>query len=192
MIGWFATCSQTALQFDEKWSYVAKKQRHVQTGDYWDANSFPHSKLLVSLVPGCRTTHTIHQVVADAAQRLACDAGLPALFTDGEPTYPKRLSTFGRAYPVPRRSPRGRPPAPVVRIPQGLVYAQIVKHRQGRRVQQVEVRPIFGKGKLAQVVADLGWMKANTSAIERFNLTDRMRNARKGRKTPLFASDGSA
>ena len=54
-------------------------------------------------------------------------------------------------------------------------------------VQQVEVRPIFGKGKLAQVVADLGWMKANTSAIERFNLTDRMRNARKGRKTLRFS-----
>ena len=53
-----------ALQFDEKWSYVAKKQRHVtdrddpsQQGDYWDANSLdPQSKLLVSLVPGRRTT----------------------------------------------------------------------------------------------------------------------------------------
>ena len=108
-----------ALQFDEKWSYVAKKQRHVtaqddpsQTGDYWDANSLdPQSKLLVSLVPGRRTTHTIHQVVADAAQRLAAQAGLPALFTDGEPTYPEAIvTTFGRAYPVPRRStPRPTP-----------------------------------------------------------------------------------
>ncbi len=84
-----------ALQFDEKWSYVGKKQRHVtaqddrsQTGDYWDANSLdPHSKLLVSLVPGHRTADTIDQVVADAAERLASDAGLPTLFTDGEPTY---------------------------------------------------------------------------------------------------------
>ena len=185
-----------ALQFDEKWSYVAKKQRHVtdrddpsQQGDYWDANSLdPQSKLLVSLVPGRRTTETLHQVVADAAERLACDARLPAVFTDGEPTYPEAIvATFGRAYPVPRRHRRGRRPAPVVRIPQGLVYAQIVKHRQGGRVQQVEVRPIFGKGKLAQVVADLGWTKANTSAIERFNLTDRMRNARKGRKTLRFS-----
>lgn len=185
-----------ALQFDEQWSYVAKKQRHVtamddrhQTGAYWDANSLdPQSKLLVSLVPGRRTTRTIHRVVADAAERLAATAGLPALFTDGEPTYREAIvATFGRAYPVPRRGPRGRPPAPVVRIPQALVYAQIVKHRQGRRVQQVEVRPIFGKGKLAQVVADLGWTKANTSAIERFNRTDRMRNARKGRKTLRFS-----
>ena len=94
-----------ALQFDEKWSYVAKKQRHVtaqddpsQTGDYWDANSLdPQSKLLVSLVPGCRTAGTIHQVVADAAERLAAKAEFPALFTDGEPTYPEAIvATFGR------------------------------------------------------------------------------------------------
>lgn len=185
-----------ALQFDEKWSYVAKKQRHLtplddpsQRGDYWDANSLdPQSKLLVSLVPGRRTTMTLHQVVADAAARLACDAGLPAVFTDGELTYPEAIvATFGRAYPVPRRHRRGRRPAPVVRIPQGLVYAQIVKHRQAGRVQRVEIRPRFGKGRLAQVVADLGWTKANTSAIERFNLTDRMRNARKGRKTLNFS-----
>lgn len=185
-----------ALQFDEKWAYVAKKQRHLtdlddpsQRGDYWDANSLdPQSKLLVSLVPGRRTTETLHQVVADAAARLACDARLPAVFTDGEPTYPEAIvATFGRAYPVPRRHRRGRRPAPVVRIPQGLVYAQIVKHRQAGRIQRVEIRPRFGKGRLAQVVADLGWTKANTSAIERFNLTDRMRNARKGRKTLRFS-----
>lgn len=115
-----------ALQFDEKWSYVAKRQRHVtamddrsQTGDYWDANSLdPQSKLLVSLVPGRHTVGTIHQVVADAAERLAAEAGLPALFTDGEPTYREAIvATFGRADPVPRRSPRGRPPTPVVRSP---------------------------------------------------------------------------
>jgi transposase-like protein len=154
-----------ALQFDEKGSYVAKKQRHLtpmddlsERGDYWDANSLdPPSKLLVSLVPGRRTTTTIHQVVADAAARLSCDARLPALFTEGEPTYPEAIvATFGRAYPGPRRHRRGRRPAPVVRIPQGLVYAQIVKHRHGGRVQRVEIRPRFGKGRLAQVVADLG------------------------------------
>ena len=86
-----------ALQFDEQWAYVAKKQRHLtpmddpsERGDYWDANSLdPQSKLLVSLVPGRRTTTTLHQVVADAADQLACDARLPALFTDGEPTYPE-------------------------------------------------------------------------------------------------------
>ena len=31
--------------------------------------------------------------------------------------------------------------------------------------ERVEIRPRFGKGRLAQVVACLGWTKANTSAI---------------------------
>jgi IS1 family transposase/transposase-like protein len=185
-----------ALQFDEKWSYVGKKQAHLTAtddpdhqGDYWDVNALdPQSKLLVSLVPGKRTASTIHQVVADAAGRLDPSAAKPALFTDGEPTYIDAiLERFGRPYRAPRRRPYGRPPAPVVRVPHDLIYAQVIKHRQGGRVKQVEIRPIFGKGKLLQVVASLGWKKANTSAIERFNLTDRMRNLRKARKTLGFS-----
>ena len=61
----------------------------------------------------------------------------------------------------------GRPPAAVLRVPQDLVYAQVVKHRRGGRVKKVEIRPIFGKTKLPQVVAALEWKQANTSALER-------------------------
>ena len=52
---------------------------------------------------------------------------------------------------------------------------------------RVDIRPVFGKGKLPAVVQALGWKKANTSAIERFNLTDRDRNRRKTRKTLAFS-----
>ena len=185
-----------ALQFDEKWSYVGKKQGRVTAddqgedqGDHWDTNCLdPQSKLLVSLVPGKRTRQTIHQVVVDAAQRLAPEAMQPALFTDGEPTYPEAiLAAFGHPYQPPHRGGLGRPPTLRLRVPQDLVYAQVIKHRQGYRIRQVEVRPVFGKGKLPQVVARLGWNKANTSAIERFNLTDRLRNSRKARKTMGFS-----
>ena len=185
-----------ALQFDEKWSYVGKKQQHLKAeddaaeqGDCWDVNAMdPQSKLLVSLVPGKRSAETIHQGVADAAKRLAPDARLPALFSDGEPAYVEAIrQIFGHPYPAPRSCERGRRPAPILRIPQKLVYAQVIKHRQAGRVLRVEIRPIFGKGKLPAVVALLGWKKANTSAIERFNLTDRMRNGRKARKTIGFS-----
>ncbi len=158
-------------------------------GDHWDTNCLaPQSKSLVSLVPGKRTRQTIHQVVADAAQRLAPDAMQPALSTDGEPTHPEAiLAAFGHPYQPPRRGEPGCPPALRVRVPQDLVFAQVIKHRQGYRIRQVEVRPVFGKGKLPQVVAQLGWNKANTSAIKRFNLTDRLRNGRKVRKTMGFS-----
>lgn len=185
-----------ALQFDEKWAYTGKKQRHLteqddptKAGDHWDLNSLdPQTKLLVSFVPGPRTPETLQQLVADTASRLSLDAPQPAIFTDGESAYPKIiLRTFGHSYPAPRPSRKGRPPAPILRVPHDLVYAQVFKTRRNGRVVKVEIRPIFGKGKLPGVVQTLGWNRANTSAIERFNLTDRCRNRRKGRKTLAFS-----
>jgi IS1 family transposase/transposase-like protein len=185
-----------ALQFDEKWSFVGKKQKHItiiddeqELGDYWDCNCIdPQSKLLVSLITGKRTAQTITELVQDAAYRLASDCLIPAIFTDGEDAYINAvLAAFGNSYPAPRISHLGRPPLPIIRAPHDLVMAQIIKHREGGKVKQVEIRPIFGKGKLDSVVEMLGWHKANTSAIERFNLTDRARNARKGRKSLNFS-----
>jgi len=180
------------LQFDEKWSFTSKKQKNVtplddisEVGDHWDVNCIdPESKLLLTLVPGPRTSATIEQAVLDAAGRLAKDAVIPAIITDGESAYPEAiLQAFGNKYPAPRSSNLGRPPAPILRVPHDLVYAQVIKHRSAGRVDNVEIRPIFGKGKLDFIVEMLGWQKPNTSAIERFNLTDRARNARKARKS---------
>jgi len=186
------------LQFDEKWAFIYKKQKNVMitddelaVGDHWDCNCIdPQSKLLISLVPGKRTAENISETVMDAAFRLASDCPIPAIFTDGEDAYTDAiLSAFGNRYPAPRNSNKGRPPLPIMRAPQELVYAQVVKHRSGNRVAAVEIRPIFGKGKLDSVVESLGWKQANTSAIERFNLTDRQRNARKTRKSLNFSKD---
>ena len=185
-----------ALQFDEKWSYTTKKQKRVsavddpdQVGDHWDINCLdPQTKLLVTIVAGQRTAEKIQQAVRDAASRLAVDCALPAIFTDGEPAYATAiLEVFGHRYRVAHTGGRGRPRSAVLRVPHELIYAQVIKHRQGGEVKSVETRPIFGKGKLKRVVAELGWTKPNTSAIERFNLTDRMRNGRKARKTLGFS-----
>lgn len=185
-----------ALQFDEKWSYTTKKQKRVsvcddpdEVGDHWDLNCIdPQTKLLLTILPGKRTAEMIHQAVKDAAARLAVDCAKPAIFTDGEPAYIDAIvSVFGNCYRVAHSGRRGRPPNPRLRIPHDLVYAQVIKHRQGGHIKSVEIRPIFGKGKLQTIVGELGWRKANTSAIERFNLTDRMRNGRKARKTLCFS-----
>lgn len=186
-----------ALEFDEKWSFIMKKQKNItidddveEVGEHWDVNCIdPESKLLLTLVTGARTAETIHQAVSDAAQRLA-QGSHPAIFNDGEPAYQDAiLAVFGHPYPAPRSSHLGRPPVPIIRVPQDLSYAQIIKHRTRGKVEHVEIRPIFGKGKLDAIVASLGWHKPNTSAIERFNLTDRTRNARKVRKTLTFSKN---
>lgn len=185
-----------ALQFDEKWSYTTKKQKRVsasdgqhQVGDRWDLNCIdPQTKLLLTILPGKRTAEMIHQAVKDAASRLAVDYSKPAIFTDGEAAYIDAiLSVFGNSYRVPHSGRRGRPHSAILRVPHDLVYAQVIKHRQQGQVKSVEIRPIFGKSKLQTIIAELGWTKANTSAIERFNLTDRMRNSRKARKTLCFS-----
>lgn len=185
-----------ALQFDEKWSYTTKKQKSVsagddpdEVGDHWDINCIdPQTKLLLTILPGQRSAEMIQQAVEDAAARLAVDCPKPAIFTDGEPAYLKAvLSVFGHRYRVPHSGQRGGPPKARLRVPHDLVYAQVIKHRQGGRIKAVEIRSILGKGKLQTIVGELGWRKANTSAIERFNLTDRMRNGRKARKTLCFS-----
>lgn len=183
------------LQFDEKWSYVGKKQKRLTSddpsefGDRWDLNAIDaQTKLLVSVLMGKRTAENIHALVQDAASRLSSRTPRPAIFTDGESGYIEAIrQAFGRRYSVPRQGVRGPQPKPIFRIPYDLVYAQVIKHRKGSRIEKVEVRPIFGKGKLAGVLARLGWNQANTSAIERFNLTDRCRNSRKVRRTLSFS-----
>lgn len=181
-----------ALQFDEKWSYVGKKQKNLKTtddpdevGDRWDMICIdPQSKLLISLMPGKRTAASIGQVVADAASRLSAFYLPPALFTDGEETYLEAIrQAFGHSYPAPKTGNRGRNPAKIKRIPHRLVYAKIIKHRKKGKLVHIEISPVFGKARLAGVLALLGWNTPNMSAIERFNLTDRSRNRRKTRKS---------
>jgi transposase-like protein len=179
-----------ALQFDEKWSYVMKKQAHItdqddpnEVGDRWDAVAMdPIGKLLLSFVSRKRTEQTISEAVFDAASRINPMGKRPAIFTDGERCYKDLiLKAFGTCYPA-KRSKR-----PIYKVPHDLVYAQVVKHRQKGKIKSVEVRPIWGKGKLDAVIKKLGWKKVNTSAIERINLTDRTRNSRKMRKTLRFS-----
>src|SRR5271157_1986357 len=66
------------VQFDEKWSFVAKKEKHCDPnepadrhqGDNWDHVAFdPEHRLVVSVVPGKRTEDKTHQLVQDFRER---------------------------------------------------------------------------------------------------------------------------
>lgn len=78
-----------AIQFDEQWSFVKKKQKHCdpeeshQAGDFWDHTAVaPDSKLIVSLVVGKRTQEQTQALVSDTQSRLQ-KGHLPVLFSDG-------------------------------------------------------------------------------------------------------------
>ncbi len=66
------------MHFDEKWSFVAKKQKHGQpddplageAGDNWDHVAFdPEHRLVVGVVPGKRSATHVHLLVQDFKER---------------------------------------------------------------------------------------------------------------------------
>ena len=80
------------LQMDEKWSFVAKKEKNCDEddpedqfrGDCWDHVAFdPEHRLVVSVVPG-RTGESVRELVTDVKERLGDRA--PELITTDEYT----------------------------------------------------------------------------------------------------------
>ena len=64
---------------DEKWSFVAKKEKNCDEddpedqfrGDCWDHVAFdPEHRLVVSVVPGERTGESVRELVTDVKERL--------------------------------------------------------------------------------------------------------------------------
>lgn len=188
------------VQFDEKWSFVAKKEKNRdpsdpaddRKGDTWDHVAIDaESRLVVSVVPGERTAESVVAVVEDFKRR-AGGRLMALITTDGYPAYADALlDAHGETVTPPRTGKRGRPKAPYKVAPAGLTYAVVEKTREKGRVVSIATRVVFGT--MAAVTAALGMSKAsraiNTSFVERQNGTDRHRNARKARKTYRFSKD---
>jgi IS1 family transposase/transposase-like protein len=183
-----------AIQFDEQWSFVKKKQKHCnpdeacQAGDFWDHTAVaPDSKLIVSLGVGKRTQEQTQELVSDAQSRLR-KGHLPALFSDGYEGYePAILEAFGRHYAAPKTGSRGRPSLDIIRWPQGLAYGQVIKSAKGHLSEGIHLKVIRGKAHLEHILSLLGYQKINTSSVERHNGTSRLHNQRKVRKTLAFS-----
>ena len=109
---------------------------------------------------------------------------LPLFISDGLDQY--GVALFDRWHievPQPRTGRAGRPPNPQkVAVPE-LRYAQLVKHREGRRLVSVTRRVVHGEA------ADIDERQISTSLIERLNLSFRQENAVLSRKTLAFAKD---
>jgi IS1 family transposase len=178
------------VQLDEKWSFVAKKQKHCKPGeehcgDCWDHVALDaESRLVLSVVVGKRTEAHATQLVHELRER-----------TDGRPLnlittdeYPAYACALAAVYAEP--PPAGEPVPQARRLPDWLVYATVHKTREKNRVVKVEARLVFGT--LLSLAAALVWAvlgRVNTVFIERSNGTDRGRNSRKARKTYRFSKD---
>ncbi len=162
-------------------------------GDYWDHVAFdPEHKLVLAVVPGARTEENARAVVAEVRQRVGCMPP-PLMTSDEYPAYATAIEeVFSEPVPAPPRRGPGRPGiVPARRLPDGVIYATVHKHRQDNRVVAVEQRQVFGtrQGLEDALGESAVSRRVNTSFVERQNATDRGRNARKSRKTYRFSKD---
>jgi IS1 family transposase len=188
------------VQFDEKWSFVYKKQEHCDPedpaddhrGDYWDHVAIDaENKLVLAVVPGARDVENVEAVVAEAQDR----TGGPVMDLMTSDDYPAYETAILQAYgPEVTTTATGRPSRKMIPEkvpPPGLSYATVAKRREKGRVVAVITRVVFGT--MAAVQAALARSRVsrwiNVSFLERQNATDRHHNARKVRKTYTFSKD---
>jgi hypothetical protein len=188
------------VQFDEKWAFVAKKQKNCDPtdpaddhkGDWWDHVALDaESRLILCVVPGERTAEKVVAVV-EGVKRRTGGRLMDLITTDGYPAYESAiLDAYGVTVTPPRTGKRGRPRSPYKAAPPGLTYAVVEKTREKGRVVEIAARVVFGT--MAAVAAALGLSRVsraiNTSFVERQNGTDWHRNAREARRTYRFSKD---
>jgi IS1 family transposase len=200
MNSWLFPPRTDEVQFDEKWSFVYKKEKHCRLGhpdddfrgDCWDHTALdPEHRLLVSLVIGRRTAEHTRLLVEDFKRRTGGRL-MNLMSSDELPAYAEAIREVYGEQVQPQRTGRpGRPAAPFQRVPEDLVYATVHKVRQNNRVVRVEARLIFGTAAMLALalLCSLVSQKVNTFFVERHNGSDRHRNSRKVRKTYRFSKD---
>ena len=200
MTAWLFPPQTRELQFDEKWSFVGKKEKHcdpsnpadARQGDNWDHVAFdPEHRLVVNVVPGKRSAANVEASVQDAKKRMG--GRVPNLIaTDEFAAYPQAiLNAWGETVTPSRTGKPGRPKAPYQVPSPDLKYATVHKTRVKGRVTKVEPRVIFGTELAVKEALEKSQVSRsiNTAFIERQNGTDRNRNGRKARKTYCFSKD---
>src|SRR5512136_1554587 len=138
----------------------------------------PESRLIIDFILGPRKQYVADEFI-EATDKHLSDSK-PLFVSDGLKFYAEALlKKYGELVEFPRTGKRGRPKKPA-RIPdKDLKYAQVVKSKQGKKLQKVEKRVIFGQ--------NIDQSEISTSLLERQNLTFRQDNNRVSRKTIGFS-----
>lgn len=201
MSSWLFPPRAREVQLDEKWAFVAKRQRSCDPtnpaddhkGDYWDHVAYdPEHRLVLAVIPGARVAENAEALTAEVKQRLGGVA--PELITSDEAPAHEAAIASAFSEPVPPAATRGpgRPRlVPRHCWPRHSNSAAVHKHRENNRVVAVDRRHVFGtqRGLAVALQRSAVSRSVNTSFVERRHATDRGRNARKARRTYRFSKD---
>src|SRR6266850_1061038 len=157
---------------------------HVQGINVRGVLQFPVARYRNRLIldAGDRTLVMAQRLVHQVVQVFAPD-GVPLFMTDGFKDYATALLTHVGQWVQPsRQQAKGPVPKPCWMPLPPLLYAQVVKSYQRRRVVRVRHRVVFGTlAGVNRVLATTGW-QINTAFSERVNLTIRQHVAAVGRR----------
>jgi hypothetical protein len=175
------------LELDEQWSLAGRKKApfadSTKCGEaWWHKAMARESRLLIEQFVSPRTPEAAELLVNRSFDRLTAGCP-PRVSSDGYDAYAKPLSKQVKAvtlYPLwwtlVKKGKPGRPPKPQVIPDPALVYGQVQKEREGRRVVKVEKKLVLGPP-----ATDPAFI--STSLLERQNGTARSRNRYLVRKT---------
>lgn len=169
------------LQGDERHGFAGCKAQPAWEGELMDL----YSKFVVLHLQRPRDEALICCSLADGAARLTDIKGpcSPMAMSAMQPCSQKSY-----AYQPPRQGPVGRLPKPCYRILRTTAHVQVIKHRQGTRLKEVEISYTHSSRTLIQqALAELGYQVSNTSAVERRNGTARLMSKAQVRKALAFA-----
>ena len=132
---------------DETWAFVGEKPHDCdpegpdddRMGDYWDHVAYgPERRPVLAAIPGARSIENAGAIVGEVEQRLGGET--PGLMTgDEDPAYEPAIERAFGEPTLPGRGP-GRPRIePERRLPEGLTYATVHKHREGHRAVAVDL-----------------------------------------------------
>jgi IS1 family transposase len=179
---------------------VGKKEKNCdpdeptdqQQGDSWDHVAFdPEHRLVVSVVAGKRTAENVDKLVQDFKRRTGSKR-MDLITSDEYRPYENAiLNAYGTTVVPPKTGKPGRPRSAYLLPPADLNYATVHKTRKNGQVVKVDFRVVFGTPETVwEALENSSVSRAiNTSFLERYNGTDRNRNARKVRKTYCFSKD---
>ncbi|MEW6732685.1 MAG: hypothetical protein AB1489_15265 [Acidobacteriota bacterium] len=158
-------------------------------GDQWVWVGFePRNKIVVFFVVGRHIQANADKLVTGIAQH---SDGHIQFFTSDELDHydDALLKVYGIKQEFHRTAKPGRPRKSILKIPKGLLYAQVVKRRERGRVVEITTRVVFGSKRAAakHLRPSPVSRHINTGFVERNNLTMRHHNRRLVRKTIAFS-----